>query len=184
MPPRTIHTLECTRTRNEHSPPRRLRQVAVALAILALACDSSAAPASADGDPASDVLALQTLFLPQDAAVAASQQAQLSALLTAAKRRGYPIRVAIIASASDLGSVTALWHQPQTYARFLGQELIYRGPLLVVMPNGYGVYSLASPRAAPSALTGNSLPSGSLGVSPRKVGSLVEAGDRGLVAEG
>ena len=167
MPPRTIHTLECTRTRNEHSPPRRLRQVAVALAILALACDSSAAPARADGDPASDVLALQTLFLPQDAPVAASQQAQLSALLTAAKRRGYPIRVAIIASASDLGSVTALWHQPQTYARFLGQELslIYRGPLLVVMPNGYGVYSLASPRAAPSALTGISLPSGSLGTA-------------------
>jgi hypothetical protein len=114
------------------------------------------------------VLALQSLFLPQDAAVPASQQAQLSALVTAAKRSGYPIRIAIIASAADLGSVTALWHQPQTYARSLGQELslIYRGPLLVVMPNGYGVYRLARPRAAPpSALTGISTPVGNLGTA-------------------
>jgi hypothetical protein len=40
--------------------------------------------------------------------------------------------------------VTALWRQPQTYARFLGQELglVYDGALLVVMPNGYGGYHL------------------------------------------
>ena len=35
----------------------------------------------------------------------------------------------------------SLWLKPETYARFLGQELffLYKGPLLVVMPNGYGV---------------------------------------------
>ena len=50
--------------------------------------------------------------------------------------------MAIIAGPTDLGSVTALWRQPQNYARFLGQELSlnYTGPLLVVMPNGYGFY--------------------------------------------
>jgi hypothetical protein len=102
----------------------------------------SASPARADGDPASDVLASQTLFLPQDAAVPASQQAQLAALLHAAARAGYQIRVAIIASPTDLGSVTALWRQPHNYARFLGQELalVYKAPLLVIMPHGYGLY--------------------------------------------
>ena len=74
---------------------------------------------------------------------------RLGALLAAAQRSGYPIRVALIASATDLGSVTELWRQPQNYARFLGQELslVYRGPLLVVMPNGYGLYRLAGPLA-------------------------------------
>ena len=51
-----------------------------------------------------------------------------------------PIRVALIGSRYDMGSVTALWRLPKTYARFLGQELafVYKGRLLVVMPNGYG----------------------------------------------
>lgn len=114
------------------------------LAILTLALTRSPGPARADGDPASDVLATQTLFLPQDAGVPATQQAQLMAELTQAGRSGYPIRVAIVASAADLGSVTALWRQPENYARFLGLELplVYKGPLLVVMPNGIGAYRI------------------------------------------
>jgi hypothetical protein len=109
---------------------------------MAIACGWLAPSALADGDPASDVLASQPLFLPQDAGATASQQAELSALLATAQRRGHPIRVAPIASPADLGAVTALWRQPQNYARFLGQELslLYRGRLLVVMPNGYGLY--------------------------------------------
>jgi hypothetical protein len=112
------------------------------MTILALGSGPLADPARADGDPASDVLVSQPLFLPQDAGVPASQQAQLGALLTAARRSGYQLRVALIASRTDLGSVTELWRQPQNYARFLGQELslIYHGPLLVVMPNGHGLY--------------------------------------------
>ncbi len=111
--------------------------------MLALVAGLSAGPARADGDPASDVLATQSLFLPQDAGVPAGQQAQLQALLGEAGRAGYPIRVALVASATDLGSITALWRQPQLYARFLGQELslVYRGPLVVVMPTGIGVYN-------------------------------------------
>jgi hypothetical protein len=115
----------------------------------------SSPPARADGDPASDVLATQPLFLPQDAGVPATQQAQLTAELSAATRSGYPIRVAIIASAADLGSVTALWREPENYARFLGLELplVYTGPLLVVMPNGLGTYRLGRAGAtAQSAL--------------------------------
>jgi len=108
----------------------------------------------ADGDPASDALVSQGLFLPWDAGLSAEQQAQLAALLGAAARSGYQLRVAIIASPSDLGSVGELWRKPQGYAEFLGEELslIYRGTLLVVMPNGFGLYrhsgSLASERAS------------------------------------
>jgi hypothetical protein len=94
--------------------------------------------ARADGDPASDVLAGQVLFLPQDAGLPVHQQQEIVALLRQAAQRGVRLRVAVIASRSDLGSVGALWRQPGAYARFLDQELslVYRGPLLVVMPSG------------------------------------------------
>jgi hypothetical protein len=41
-----------------------------------------------------------------------------------------------------MGSVTALFRRPTRYAHFLGLELrqLYQGPLLIVMPNGYGIY--------------------------------------------
>jgi hypothetical protein len=121
--------------------------------MLALIVGVSTTPALADGDPASDVLATQQLFLPQDAAMPPGQQQQLARLLQEAARSGYPIRVALIASATDLGSVTELWRQPQNYAKFLGQELslVYRGPLLVVMPNGFGLYNFSRPPAAEAA---------------------------------
>jgi hypothetical protein len=96
----------------------------------------------ADGDPASDVLLQQPLFLPWDAGVSTAQQGQLTALLQAAAHSGYQLRVALIASPSDLGSVTELWRDPQGYAQFLGEELslVYHGTLLVVMANGFGLY--------------------------------------------
>ena len=139
--------------------------MAVSLTILVAVSGLFAESALADGDPASDVLVSQTLFLPQDAGVPSNQQAQLGALLQAAQRSGYQIRVAMIASRTDLGSVTELWRQPQNYARFLAQELslLYRGALLVVMPNGYGLYRLASPLTAErSALAGIRAPGANL----------------------
>jgi len=120
----------------------------------------TAGPARADGDPASDVLASQPLFLPSDAGVPAAQQAQIGGLIAVAARSGYRVRVAMLASPADLGSVGALWQQPENYARFLGQELslVYQGPLLVVMPRGYGVY-----RGGAAALSGLGPPGAALG---------------------
>jgi len=138
----------------------------VSVAVLALASGWAAAPAQADGDPASDVLALQTLFLPQDAGVPLGQQAQLVALLAAARRGGYRLRVALVASSTDLGSVTELWRQPQNYAQFLGQELslVYRGPVLVVMPNGFGLYRPGQRLSAEqTALAGVRAPAATVG---------------------
>jgi hypothetical protein len=61
--------------------------------------------------------------------------------VTAARQHGYTIRVAIIQSSYDLGSVTELNNKPREYAHFLSQELrfVYRQRLLVVMPNGFGI---------------------------------------------
>ena len=96
--------------------------------------------ARADGDPGSDVLVYQNLFAGSEVGLSVQQQVRLGALLKAAAGRGFPIRVAIIGGAQDLGAVTELWREPRTYARFLGYELslAYKQRLLVVMPNGFG----------------------------------------------
>jgi hypothetical protein len=48
----------------------------------------------------------------------------------------------MIGHAYDLGSAGVLWKRPQIYAKFLAQELasFHKCWLLVVMPNGYGIY--------------------------------------------
>jgi cytochrome oxidase Cu insertion factor (SCO1/SenC/PrrC family)/thiol-disulfide isomerase/thioredoxin len=117
---------------------RHARVAAVLLVLFATAAGASVA--WADGDPGSDVLVYQNLFAGSTAGLTIQQQTQLGDLLTAAASARFPIRVAIIAGPADLGAVTALWHEPRAYARFLGIELsqAYRQRLLVVMPNGFG----------------------------------------------
>lgn len=116
---------------------RRFRAIALLLALL---IGVPVAVAHADGDPGSDVLVFQNLFVGADAGLTVAQQAQFGQLLSSADRAGFPIRVAIIASPADLGAVTALWNKPRAYASFLGIELslAYKQRLLVVMPGGFG----------------------------------------------
>ena len=141
--------LDCTATARQ----RCLRAVVllgvVSITIAAVVCELPAV-ARADGDPASDVLLSQPLFLPQDAGASAAEQAQLASLLASAHGRGFPARVAVIAGPVDLGSVSALWRQPENYARFLGQELSlnFKGPVVVVMANGYGFYERGAQSAS------------------------------------
>ena len=105
------------------------------------ACLLLAAPAAlADGDPASDYLLTYQAFVPPDDGIPPAYANQLTELLTAERKAGYTIRVALIGTRYDMGSVVVLYRMPKQYARFLGQELffVYKGRLLVVMPNGYG----------------------------------------------
>jgi hypothetical protein len=109
--------------------------------LLALMSLLVAPVARADGDPASDYLLSMSAFVPPDANISSGDAKQLNAVLADAKARGFEIRVALIATTYDMGSVGTLFRQPRQYSRFLGQELffVYKGRLLVVMPNGYGV---------------------------------------------
>ena len=110
----------------------------VALAFLAPA-------ALADGDPASDFLLSQSSFLsPYDGKIPTAQQKRIEAMLQSAKAQGFPLKLAVISTRYDLGAVPILYKKPQTYAKFLAQEDYYfwKDELLVVMPNGYGLYKL------------------------------------------
>jgi hypothetical protein len=145
-------------------------------AVVALAVALVPAAAHADGDPASDVLVTQPAFIPWYAGVSTARAAQLSSLLQTASREGFPVRVALIASASDLGSVTALWKRPVAYAEFLGQELslVYPGRVLVLMPDGVGLSENGRTLALPSAVAS----AGLRGSLAERAGNLV----RGLAA--
>ena len=112
----------------------------VVLVLAALAACTVVPSARADGDPASDYLLSQPLFNPPDSGVPQAYAAQLTAVVKNAKLGGYEIRVALIPTRYDLGSVPILFKQPERYARFLGKELyfLYKGRVLVVMPNGLG----------------------------------------------
>ena len=103
-----------------------------------------AAPAAlADGDPASDFLLSQQSFLsPYDGHVKRSEADRLNSMLESARKQGFPLKVAVIATRYDLGAVPILFGKPQTYAKFLAEEdyFIWKNELLVVMPNGYGIY--------------------------------------------
>ena len=112
----------------------------MALCVVAAYVAASASVARADGDPASDYLVAGQVFVSSQRVVDSRAQRELLAAVAAANRDGFPIRVAIISSDYDMGSITALWRRPALYARFLGLELAsaYRGRLLVVMPNGFG----------------------------------------------
>ncbi|HLY48251.1 MAG TPA: redoxin domain-containing protein [Solirubrobacteraceae bacterium] len=128
-----------------------MRRHLLTLVLVALLGAGFVAPsARADGDPGSDVLVYQPLFLAADAGVSTSQQVRLGQLLRGAASSRFPIRVAIIASPSDLGAITGLWRKPRAYARFLGIELSlsYTGRLLVIMPNGFGFNWPGHPAAA------------------------------------
>jgi len=131
------------------------RASALALLIVAL-LGASARIARADGDPASDYLIGNQVFLTSQSVNLSPAQRQLLAVVHAATRSGFPVRVAVISSAYDLGSITALWGKPRLYARFLGLELssAYRQRLLVVMPGGFGFnWPGHSPTAADRLLT-------------------------------
>jgi hypothetical protein len=123
------------------STHRRWRALALALLAGLTLSVLFAPPAHADGDPASDVLAVQSLFVPAGRGIPAADQARLAAVVREAAARGEPVRVALIADRGDLGAVTGLWRNPSGYAHFLGIELsgVYHGTLIVVMPDGYGV---------------------------------------------
>jgi hypothetical protein len=121
---------------------RRLLLVAAAAALVAPA-------ARANGDPASDVLITQQVYIGPEVPMSQGDRDALTKTVAAANERGYPIRVALIPFTSDLGTAVSLWRRPRDYAKFLGSELafVYTKPLLIAMPSGFGFYHGRKPVA-------------------------------------
>jgi hypothetical protein len=145
--------------------PRRRRTVLALICLIVAGALAVAGPTAAwaDGDPASDVLDTTLVYVPLDGGISPTLQTELAAITAAAQRAGYPLRVAMIDTPADLGSIGALWRAPETYARFLGAELsdVFHGTLLVVMPDGYGIAPVGAgglPASAPAALAGLTRP--------------------------
>jgi hypothetical protein len=114
--------------------------VAGVVALVVVLFLASAVTGFADGDPPSDYLLGRQVYLPLTPPSAASGD-QLKAVVAAANKDGYTIRVAVIQAPQDLGSIPQLMGKPRTYAKFLGAEIAfaYKGRLLTVMRNGYGI---------------------------------------------
>ena len=128
-----------------------------ALLLAALAGLVAVPAASANGDPASDVLLTQKVFVGPEVPVSKGKLDALQKTVDAANAKGYPIRVAVIAFTGDLGTAVSLWGKPQDYAQFLGSELafVYAKRLLVAMPAGFGVhYPHRSTKTEQQALKG------------------------------
>jgi hypothetical protein len=114
------------------------------VAMLVLAC----APAAwADGDPASDVLLTQDIFFPYAPPVSQRLKTALERVVKAARKAGYPMKVALINTEADLGAYPQLFNQPSKYTDVLSRELATLNPhgdplkevhLLIVMPGGFG----------------------------------------------
>jgi len=135
------------------------RRVAIVAALLLLAAP---AVARANGDPASDYLLVQSIFLPFNAKVDPNASKELADTIRAANQKGFKIKVAVIGSRYDLGTAFSLYNKAQKYAQFLGLELSFqfRDHLLVVMPNGYGVSIDGKSDPAGTKLVNTLLPPG------------------------
>jgi hypothetical protein len=132
----------------------RLAEKLLAALVVANVCLVAPVAARANGDPASDYLLTQNIFLPFTAKIDQNEVKRLDALLRESQKADFRIRVALILSPSDLGTAFSLFRKPQKYAEFLGLELsfVYRDRLLVVMPNGYGYAVNADPDPKASAV--------------------------------
>jgi hypothetical protein len=124
--------------------------------------------ALADGDPASDYLINQQLFLPFKADLSGNEAKELTGILEDSKQQGFPLKVAVISSRYDLGSVPSLFGRPEQYASFLGQEDFYfwKSELLVVMPQGYGLYKHSGVHPGDRAVVTRLRPPGTSAIPP------------------
>jgi hypothetical protein len=132
----------------------RLAEKRLAALVVVIVCLCAPSAARANGDPASDYLLAQNVFLPFTTKIDQNEVKRLDALLRESQKADFRIRVALILSPSDLGTAFSLFRKPQKYAAFLGLELsfVYRDRLLVVMPNGYGYAVNADPDPKASAV--------------------------------
>jgi hypothetical protein len=135
----------------------RLTWLALSVAAVVGIAVGTVTIAFADVDPASDVLLMQDVFVPYQPKVCTQVRDALEVATRRSRAAGYPLKVAVIGSTSDLGAAPQFFGHPSEYAKFLGAELgvfsthakrkVTDVPLLVVMPEGIVLWH-ADPRAS------------------------------------
>ena len=116
-----------------------------ALCLLALAPAGAVAHEDVGASaPAPDNLAAGPVSYPY-APVSIGVARRLDRVVEAADRRGFHVKIALIAEREDLGDLVDFFGRPEEYAAYLAPQLpgysdalSERSPLLVVMPSGLG----------------------------------------------
>jgi hypothetical protein len=116
----------------------------LALALVALVGAMLVPSASADGDPASDTLLINSLYTPVAQRITPPVLKRLETTITTANNAGFKIRVALILDRTDLGAVPQLFGHPEQYVHLLSGELAFAwtGAIIAVQPSGIGVRNL------------------------------------------
>jgi hypothetical protein len=102
-----------------------------------------AGAAHAHADPTIHYLETQNLLASVGLPAAPDVELQLLGLVQEIDRRGYPIKVSVIANETDTGGESAPLANPQQYAEIVVRELELffevEAPVILVTPNGFGV---------------------------------------------
>ena len=114
-----------------------------ALIATVLAAFVAAAPAYGHADPTIHYLETQNLLASVGLPATQDLELQLLGIVQAIERRGYPIKVSVIANETDTGGESAALEDPQAYAELVVRELELffpvEAPVIIVTPNGFGV---------------------------------------------
>ena len=134
------------RAARRERPGGHVRRAALLLVAVARS-PRSPRPPGRTATRASDTIIGVDSFLPYTPPVSAAVARKLTATVKAARAKGKPVKVVVIGSAPDLGSVSSLFGQPQKYAEFLSREDAFavKDPVLVVMGKGFGFAKVGAP---------------------------------------
>jgi hypothetical protein len=115
-------------------------RVLIGTVVVALAAASGAL---AHGDPTGHYLETDALLTSYAAPPSLDVELQLRGVIDEAAKRGYPIKVVLIANEGDTGGEPAPLEDTQAYVHTISGELDgikdLRAPVLIVTPHGFGL---------------------------------------------
>ena len=115
-----------------------------AFLVAAIAVLCAPAVALAHGDPASHYLETGSLYPSFEHQPSQEVGLQLLGYLDAAKKAGFPIKVALVTGEGDVADNPEMLNKPQEYAEYVvtalvGSRVPVDGPVVIVTPAGIGV---------------------------------------------